>query len=64
MSRVMPEYGGELHYRQQDVSDTAHLDSLIADIAAENERLDGVVAAAGVQRMFHPPPRKHVTQGN
>lgn len=50
MSRVVPEYGGELHYRQQDVSDTSHLDALIEAIAAENGRLDGVVAAAGVQR--------------
>jgi NAD(P)-dependent dehydrogenase (short-subunit alcohol dehydrogenase family) len=51
MSRVLPEYGGSLHYRQQDVSDTSHLDSLIAAIADENGRLDGVVAAAGVQQV-------------
>ncbi|KAK4034045.1 D-arabinitol 2-dehydrogenase [Parachaetomium inaequale] len=51
ISRVLPEYGGSLHYRQQDVSDTAHLDELIASIAADNGRLDGVVAAAGVQQV-------------
>ncbi|KAL2136164.1 hypothetical protein VTI74DRAFT_5217 [Chaetomium olivicolor] len=51
MSRVVPEWGGSLHYRQQDVSDTKHLDQLIASIADENQRLDGVVAAAGVQQV-------------
>lgn len=40
-----------MHYRQQDVSDTSHLDSLVASIADENQRLDGVVAAAGVQQI-------------
>jgi hypothetical protein len=50
-SRVVPEWGGSLHYRQQDVSDTRHLDELIAAIAGENGRLDGVVAAAGVQQI-------------
>ncbi|KXX76116.1 D-arabinitol 2-dehydrogenase [ribulose-forming] [Madurella mycetomatis] len=50
-SRVVPEWGGSLHYRQQDVSDTRHLESLIADIADEHQRLDGVVAAAGVQQV-------------
>lgn len=47
----MPEWGGSLHYRRQDVADTGHLDSLIAAIADENQRLDGVVAAAGVQQI-------------
>ncbi|KAJ4290089.1 hypothetical protein N0V88_006595 [Collariella sp. IMI 366227] len=51
MSRVVPEWGGSLHYRQQDVSDTKHLDELISAIASENQRLDGVVAAAGVQQV-------------
>ncbi|KAL2199492.1 hypothetical protein P885DRAFT_66437 [Corynascus similis CBS 632.67] len=51
MERVDPDHGGALLYRQQDVSDTAHLDSLIEAIAAENRRLDGVVAAAGVQQV-------------
>jgi NAD(P)-dependent dehydrogenase (short-subunit alcohol dehydrogenase family) len=49
--RVVPEWGGSLHYRQQDVTDTAHLKSLIEDIADENGRLDGVIAAAGVQQV-------------
>ncbi|KAL2024225.1 hypothetical protein VTK56DRAFT_9381 [Thermocarpiscus australiensis] len=50
-SRVVPEWGGSLHYRQQDVSDTRHLDEVIAGVAAENGRLDGVIAAAGVQQV-------------
>ena len=33
------------------MSDTTHLDELIASIASENGRLDGVVAAAGVQQV-------------
>jgi NAD(P)-dependent dehydrogenase (short-subunit alcohol dehydrogenase family) len=48
---VVPSAGGSLHYRQQDVADTAHLDQLIASIADENGRLDGAVAAAGVQQV-------------
>jgi len=40
-----------LIYKEQDVQDTSHLDKLVADIAAENGRLDGVVAAAGVQQI-------------
>ncbi|KAL7627784.1 hypothetical protein AAE478_001979 [Parahypoxylon ruwenzoriense] len=49
--RVVPEWGGSLHYRQQDVLDTDHLDKTITEIADENARLDGVVAAAGVQQV-------------
>ncbi|KAK8079635.1 hypothetical protein PG997_007453 [Apiospora hydei] len=40
--RVVPEWGGSLHYRQQDVSDTAHLDQLMQAIADESGRLDGL----------------------
>lgn len=50
-SRAVPEWGGSIHYRQQDVSDTEHLDQLITAIAEENGRLDGVVAAAGIQKV-------------
>jgi NAD(P)-dependent dehydrogenase (short-subunit alcohol dehydrogenase family) len=45
------QWGGSLHYRQQDVVDTAHLDRTIADIANKHQRLDGVVAAAGIQQI-------------
>ncbi|KAB5583623.1 short-chain dehydrogenase [Coniochaeta sp. 2T2.1] len=49
--RLVPEWGGELHYRRQDITDTAHLDELVTQIAEENRRLDGVIAAAGVQKV-------------
>ncbi|CAG7562765.1 unnamed protein product [Fusarium equiseti] len=50
-SRVVPEWGGSLHYRQQDVKDADGLDNLIAAIADENQGIDGVIAAAGVQHI-------------
>ncbi|KAI2471009.1 NAD(P)-binding protein [Annulohypoxylon bovei var. microspora] len=49
--RIVPEWGGSLHYCQQDVVDTCHLDQTITDIADTNRRLDGVIAAAGVQQV-------------
>ncbi|KAI1775149.1 NAD(P)-binding protein [Hypoxylon cercidicola] len=49
--RVVPEWGGSLHYRRQDVLDTKHLDKTITDIADAHGRLDGVVAAAGIQQV-------------
>ncbi|KAK3355756.1 hypothetical protein B0H65DRAFT_544998 [Neurospora tetraspora] len=51
LKRVPTSHGGSLHYREQDVQDTSHLDKLIASIATENNRLDGVVATAGVQQL-------------
>ena len=50
-SRVVPEWGGSLHYRQQDVKDVDGLDDLITTIADENKGIDGVIAAAGVQHI-------------
>lgn len=49
--RVVPEWGGSLHYRQQDVSDTEHLDQLMQAITEENGHLDGLVAAAAIQQV-------------
>lgn len=49
--RVVPEWGGSLVYRQVNVQDTAHLDRVIDEIARENNRLDGVIAAAGIQQL-------------
>lgn len=51
MKRIVPEWGGRLEYRQQDVNDTANLDRLIQDIADENQQLNGVIAAAGIQQL-------------
>lgn len=45
---VLPEFGGELHYAQIDVRDNKSLDGVIAGIAEEYERPDGLIAAAGI----------------
>lgn len=50
-ARVLPKWGGSLNYVQQDVGDTAGLDRCITQIADENQRLDGVVAAAAIQQL-------------
>ncbi|GJN76033.1 hypothetical protein PLICBS_010144 [Purpureocillium lilacinum] len=50
-SRVVPEWGGSLIYRQQDVQDTSHLGELITDIADENKGIHGLIAAAGIQQI-------------
>ncbi|GAB1742302.1 hypothetical protein NU219Hw_g7856t2 [Hortaea werneckii] len=49
--RLLPYDGGQLHYRQADITDTKALDNAIADIAAEHQRLDGVIAAAGIMKV-------------
>lgn len=49
--RVVPEWGGSLHYRKQNVQDAEGLDKLITAIADENQGLDGVIAAAGIQHI-------------
>lgn len=49
--RRADKWGGTLNYRQQDVVDVAGLDAAIAEIAAKHQRLDGVVAAAGIQQL-------------
>ncbi|GJC81524.1 D-arabinitol 2-dehydrogenase [ribulose-forming] [Colletotrichum liriopes] len=51
LARVVPEWGGSLQYRRADVVDTDALDKTIAEIADENQRLDGCVAAAGIQQI-------------
>ncbi|KAJ9629958.1 hypothetical protein H2203_002343 [Taxawa tesnikishii (nom. ined.)] len=49
--RVVPEWGGALHYRRVDVSNTENLDDVIMEIADENKGLNGLLAAAGVQQI-------------
>ncbi|KAF1810825.1 oxidoreductase [Eremomyces bilateralis CBS 781.70] len=49
--RIEKEYGGSLHYSQVDVRDVKNLDETIGRIAARKERLDGLIAAAGVQQI-------------
>lgn len=49
--RVCPESGGSLHYAQIDVRDTKGLDEVIGRVAARRNKLNGLVAAAGVQQI-------------
>jgi NAD(P)-dependent dehydrogenase (short-subunit alcohol dehydrogenase family) len=49
-SRVCPEWGGSLAYHRVDVEDTENLE-VIDEVAHEHNRLDGVIAAAGVQQI-------------
>ncbi|KAJ5514314.1 Short-chain dehydrogenase/reductase SDR [Penicillium fimorum] len=44
------ELGTELHYRRIDVRDTELLNSVVETIANEEGRMDGLVAAAGIQQ--------------
>lgn len=43
--------GGELHYHGVDVRDEAVLSKTIEDIASRRQRLDGLLAAAGIQHI-------------
>ena len=49
--RLLPYDGGQLHYRQVDITDTTALDRSITEIAETHQRLDGVIAAAGIQKI-------------
>jgi len=51
LGRVVPEWGGSLEYRQVDVLDTADLNNVIEEIGRERSRIDGLIAAAGVQQV-------------
>lgn len=59
--RLAHQYEGTLHYRPVDVQNAAALDKVIASIADEEQRLDGLVAAAGIQyvrpALEYPPER-------
>jgi len=48
-NRVAPEYGGSLHYGTHDVRDTKLLNEVIEKIASRHNRIDGLIAAAGIQ---------------
>jgi len=50
-SRVVPEWGGSLAYRQVDVTDTPKLETVIDEIARENQGLHGAIAAAAIQQV-------------
>lgn len=48
--RAREELGTSLTYFQVDVRDNAQLNKIIEDIANENNRLDGLIAAAGINQ--------------
>lgn len=47
-SKAEKEFGTSLHYRQIDVRDEAKLHKIVQDVSEENGRLDGLIAAAGI----------------
>ena len=49
--RANPEFGGLLHYHRMDVRDRKSVESTINEIALNKNRLDGLIAAAGVNRV-------------
>ncbi|KAI9817376.1 MAG: hypothetical protein M1832_004683 [Thelocarpon impressellum] len=48
--RAKEELGTELHYRRIDVRDVDSLNKTVEDIAEKHGRLDGLIAAAGVNQ--------------
>jgi NAD(P)-dependent dehydrogenase (short-subunit alcohol dehydrogenase family) len=49
--RLAPIYGGALHYRRIDVRNSTEVEATISEIADSHKRLDGLVAAAGIQNV-------------
>lgn len=49
--RLAHRYEGTLHYRQVDVVSPDQLEAVISAIAKKHSRLDGLVAAAAIQRV-------------
>jgi len=48
--RATTELGTSLHYRRIDVRDQQHLNAIVEEIATKHQRLDGLIAAAGIQQ--------------
>ncbi|KAI4250149.1 MAG: hypothetical protein L6R40_000321 [Gallowayella cf. fulva] len=48
--RAAEELGNTFYYRQIDVRDTDGLNKVVADIGDKHGRLDGLIAAAGIQQ--------------
>lgn len=48
--RAADELGTTLHYRQIDVRDVPQLNEIVANISEKEGRMDGLVAAAGIQQ--------------
>ncbi|PLB51090.1 putative short chain dehydrogenase/oxidoreductase [Aspergillus steynii IBT 23096] len=45
------EYGGSIEYHQIDVRNDAEVNSAFAEIAGQHKRLDGLIAAAGINHL-------------
>ncbi|KAL4810369.1 NAD(P)-binding protein [Aspergillus unguis] len=50
-ARANPDFGGSLHYKHMDVTDDKHTEQVMEEIAGANNRLDGLIAAAGVNHV-------------
>ncbi|KAL1886663.1 hypothetical protein Plec18167_000596 [Paecilomyces lecythidis] len=48
---VKSQYGGALEYRRIDVRDHVNVNNVMAEIAAQSQRLDGMIAAAGINHL-------------
>lgn len=48
--RAAEELGTTFHYRQIDVRDVAALHKIVEDIGGKHGRMDGLIAAAGIQQ--------------
>ena len=48
--RAQSELGTSLHYRRIDVRDVEQLNTIVEEIANAHGRLDGLIAAAGIQQ--------------
>jgi NAD(P)-dependent dehydrogenase (short-subunit alcohol dehydrogenase family) len=48
--RAEKELGTSLHYRRIDVRDVEELNAIVEEIATKHGRLDGLIAAAGIQQ--------------
>jgi D-arabinitol 2-dehydrogenase len=49
--RLDPQYSGSLEYHQCDVSNDAEVSAVFQEIGAKKQRLDGIIAAAGIQHV-------------
>ncbi|KAL4861312.1 hypothetical protein BDV12DRAFT_180459 [Aspergillus spectabilis] len=50
-ARANPDFGGSLHYRRVDVTNDKNVEAVMEEIASQNNRLDGLIAAAGVNHV-------------
>jgi NAD(P)-dependent dehydrogenase (short-subunit alcohol dehydrogenase family) len=51
LKRLEPDRAGALRYNRIDIRNSEQLDAVISEIAAKHNRIDGLIAAAGVQQI-------------